>query len=346
MTNLGKITIKEIAEEAGVSQQTVSRVLNNRPDVAVSTRKRVKEIIAKRDYRPSSIARGIAQGRSYILGVVSASLENYGPSTTLMAVEERANQLGYTLILRVIHDPQNFDIDEQLRYFISHHVDGIVWTLPDMGNIRDAILQKIPQLAVPTVFLNMHAHPDLMVVDFNNESGGQIATEHLIEQGYRNIGMITGPMDWMVSRHRYRGWKKAMETAVLPIADRQVVEGDWSCLSGEVGLKQLLKQFPEMDAAFISNDRMALGAMRAARELGIDIPSDLALVGYDDAPEADFFAPPLTTIRQDLRDPSFFAVNMVDKMITEVTQEEKTIEPRTYLFPPQLIVRQSSAVKA
>lgn len=345
MINSGRITIKEIAEEAGVSQQTVSRVLNNRPDVASSTRKRVKEIIAKRDYHPSSIARGIAQGRSYILGVVSAGLENHGPANTLMAVEKRANQLGYTIILRVVHNLEDFDIDEQIRYFISHHVDGIVWTLPDMGNIREAILQKIPQLSVPTVFLNMHAHPDLMVIDYNNESGGEIATEHLIEQGHRNIGMITGPMDWMVSRHRFRGWKAALETAVLPAADHQVVEGDWSCLSGEVGLKQLLKQFPDMDAVFISNDRMALGAMRAAKELGIDIPSDLALVGYDDAPEAGFFAPPLTTIRQDLKNPSFFAVDLVDKMITEVTQEEKTIKPRTHLFPPQLIVRESSIKK-
>lgn len=345
MINSGRITIKEIAEEAGVSQQTVSRVLNDRPDVAASTRKRVKEIIAKREYHPSSIARGIAQGRSYILGVVSASLGNYGPSSTLMAVEERASQLGYTLILRVVHNPQNFDIDEQLRYFISHHVDGIVWTLPDMGNIRDAILKKIPQLALPTVFLNMYAHPDLMVVDFNNQSGGQMATEHLIEQGYRHIGIITGPLDWMVSRHRYRGWKTALETAVLPVDDRCVVEGDWSCSSGETGLKQLLKQYPEMDAVFVSNDRMALGAMRAAQELGIDIPTNLAIVGYDDAPEADFFSPSLTTVRQDLRDPSFFAVNLLEKMIHEVNQEEKTIEPKTHLFPPQLVVRESSIKK-
>ena len=149
-------------------------------------------------------------------------------------------------------------------------------------------------------------------------------------------------MDWMVSRHRYRGWKAALETAGRSTDERQIVEGDWSCISGETGLKQLLKQYPEMDAVFISNDRMALGALQTARELGIGVPHDLAIVGYDDAPEAGFFNPPLTTVRQDLKEPACFAINLVDKMISEVNQEEKTTRPKTHLFLPQLIVRESS----
>jgi len=345
MANQSRVTIKEIAKEAGVSPQTISRVLNNRPDVSPKTRKHIKEIIAKRNYHPSSIARGIGKGRSYILGVVSASLENYGPSNTLMGVVDRANQLGYTIILRVIDNPKDFDIDAQLRYLISQHVDGIIWALPDMGNIRDAILQKIPQLTLPTVFVNMHAHPDLVVVDFNNQSGGQMATQHLIDQGYQNIGIITGPMDWMVSRHRYRGWKKALEIAGLAANNQQVIEGDWSCTSGEKGLQNLLTQFTNMDAVFACNDRMALGAMRTAGNLGIHIPNDLAVVGYDDIPEANFFTPSLTTIRQDNKEPAFLAVDMANKLIIEAEQDEKTIKPDTHLFPPQLIIRESTAIK-
>jgi len=133
-----------------------------------------------------------------------------------------------------------------------------------------------------------------------------------------------------------------MQPAGLVFSERQIVEGDWSSASGEKGLKKLLKQYPQMDAVFISNDRMALGAMKAARELGLRIPHDLAMVGYDDVPESGFFAPTLTTVRQDLREPASLAISLVDQMIIEAGRDEKTIVPKTHLFPPQLIIRKSS----
>jgi LacI family transcriptional regulator len=342
MSSQPRVTIKEIAEEAGVSQQTVSRVLNNRPDVAAETRQRIKEIIAKWNYQPSSIARGLTQGQSYILGVVSAGLGNYGPARTLAGVEQQACELNYTLILRVSHDPTSIDIDEHLRYLISHHVDGIIWTLPDIGNIRDDLFQIIPSINFPIVFTNMQLHPDLVIVDYDHVQGGQIATEHLISQGYKSIAVITGPMDWMVSRHRYRGWEAALDKAGLKRETTQVVEGDWSALSGEQGFVRLLDQQPDMDALFVSNDRMALGAMRAARRLNIRIPEDIALVGYDDIPDADYFAPPLTTVRQDPKESACLAVELVDQMINQKDWDERAIKSKTKLFSPKLIVRESS----
>ena len=138
-----RVTIREIAQEAGVSTQTVSRVINNRPDVASETRRKVKEIIARYEYRPSSIARGLSKGRSYILGVIISGIRYFGPSRALSGIEKQASDLGYAIILRAVHQAEVFDIDEYLRFLISQHVDGIIWAMPEHGNIREEILEKI-----------------------------------------------------------------------------------------------------------------------------------------------------------------------------------------------------------
>ncbi|MBN1145748.1 MAG: LacI family DNA-binding transcriptional regulator [Anaerolineales bacterium] len=336
-----RVTIKEIAEEAGVSIQTVSRVLNNRLDVAPDTRKRVKEIIAAHRYRPSNIARGITQGRSYILGVVGMGLKHYGPASVVVGVEKQANELGYTLVLSLIHEVDDFNVEKILSYFESQHVDGIVWAMPDIGNYRDSLIEQISQFAIPIVSVSMQPHHDLTVVDVDNFHGGQIATEHLIEQGNQVIGLITGPSLWWSARQRYLGWKDTLGKAGYERGDDLVFEGDWSAASGEQGLFQLLKDHPDLDAVFASNDLMALGVIKAARKLGLRIPEDLAVVGYDDIPEADYFCPPLTTIHQDIEELGRSAVREVDQVITN-RQLGEIVKPVTRLFQPQLIVRESS----
>ncbi len=337
-----RVTIQDVAAQAGVSYQTVSRVINNRPDVASATRRRVQQVIDELGFRPSSIARGMASGRSYILGVISASLEYFGPARMLMGVEKQASKLGYTIILRAIHDPDHFDIDEHLSFFLSQRVDGIIWTAADTAVIRKAILKKIPQLEFPVVFNNIEPHPDLNVVDFDSYDGSRMATEHLIAQGCQSIGLITGPMQWCVARQRYRGWKEALEAAGYAAPDEHVVEGDWSAISGEKGMVKLLEQQPEIDALFASNDPMALGAIKAAKRLGLRVPEDLAVVGYDDVPEADFFAPPLTTVRHDLESLAGLAVKEIDHMIDTARNGEDSYRPGTHLLKPELIIRESS----
>jgi LacI family transcriptional regulator len=337
-----RVTIKEIAEEAGVSMQTVSRVVNNRRDVAPATRQRVKEIIAKYDYHPSSIARGITKGRSYILGVITAGIRHFGPSSTLSGIEKQASEMGYATILRAVHQTEVFDIDEYLRFLVSQHVDGIIWAMPERGNIREEVLEKIPDLAIPAVFINMQPHPSLNVFDFDNRSGGRMATEHLLEQGFQHICLITGPMDWMVSRQRYLGWKDALEAAGQAIDDKQIVEGDWTARSGARCMAQLLKQWPEIDAVFSCNDFIALGAMKAAQSAGRRIPDDLAIVGFDDVDQANYFSPSLTTIRQDPRDLGRRSVIEIDRLVSELDREKVDAGKNKHIFQMELIVRESS----
>jgi LacI family transcriptional regulator len=347
MSKQQRVTIKEIAKEAGVSLQTVSRVLNNRPDVAAKTRRRVKEIIAAHDYQPSSIARGITQGRSYILGVLSASLEYFGPARSLMGIEKQASKLGYTIILRVVHQLDDFDVNAQLGFFASQHVDGIIWLVQDNDAIRKAILKSLPNYDIPMIFNNVQPHPEMTIVDFDGYLGGRIATEHLIAQGYQNIGQITGPIEWCVARQRYLGWKDALQEVGYGTLDDYVVEGDWSARSGERCMAQLLRQYPDMDAVFVGNDLMALGAMKTARELGVRIPEDFAIVGYDDVPEAEFFYPPLTTVRHDLSRSAAFMVNEIDCLVGEANRSEdaSTATPKSHLFEPELVIRKSSPKK-
>lgn len=340
-----RVTIKEIAEEAGVSMQTVSRVLNNRPDVASDTRRRIKKIIATHNYRPSSVARGITQGRSYILGVISAKLQYHGPAGMLMGIEQSANALGYTIILRVVRDPEQFDVDEHLNFFRSQHVDGIIWTLPEIGDLRASVIEKVPRLQIPNVFFNMQPHPDLTVLDFDQELGSRKAVDHLLEQGAQTVGLITGPMTWLAARTRYLGWQNALEVAGYKVDDNLVAQGDWSASSGEQAMRQLLSRCPDLDAVFVCNDHMAMGAMKAARLLNRRIPDQLMMVGYDNIPETDFLCPPLTTITTNFASISHFAVNKLDRMIAAAERDEEWTEPNIYLFEPELVVRESSIRK-
>ncbi|MGB3717568.1 MAG: LacI family DNA-binding transcriptional regulator [Candidatus Promineifilaceae bacterium] len=342
MPTRSRVTIKEIAEEAGVSMQTVSRVINNRPDVAPMTRQRVKDIIDKHDYRPSSIARGITKGRSYLLGVVTAGIRHFGPSSTLSGIEKQASKMGYSTILRAVHQTEEFDIDEYLRFLVSQHVDGIIWAMPERGNIREEILTKIPQLAIPAVFINLQPHPDINVFDFDNLNGGRMATKHLIEQGFERIGLISGPMDWMVSRQRFLGWKDVLKIAGYESEDKQITEGDWTAESGARCMTRLLNQWPEIDAVFACNDLMALGAMKVASNSGRCIPDDLAVVGFDDIAESNFFTPSLTTVRQDPQDLGRRSVVEIDRLISVSRKFEEKPGKKTHIFQMQLIVRESS----
>jgi LacI family transcriptional regulator len=336
-----RVTIKQVAKEAGVSTQTVSRVINNRPDVAPETRQRVLQVIDELGYRPSHIARSLIQGRSRTLGAVGYGLEYFGPSRTLSGIEQQANELGYSLLLSLIRQPERNDVEQLFRHMLSRYVDGIVWAVPEIGNNRDWIQQEIPQLSVPVVFLSTQPRPNQSVVAVDNRSGGRMATKHLLDQGYQNIGLITGPLDWWEARQRQLGWQDVLKE--VTIENNLVVEGDWTAESGEQGLRQLLEQRPDMDAVFVCNDQMALGALQAARQRGVRVPEDLALVGFDDIPESAYFYPPLSTVRQDMVELGRCAVRELGRMIEASQQDKAVIEPKTISLQPELIVRESSA---
>lgn len=345
--NKRRVTIKQVAREAGVSIQTVSRVLNDKPYVAPETRDRVLEVIDRLRYRPSALARSLIQQRSAMLGVVTAGLGYIGPSRTLNGITTQADALGYSLLL---HELPSFDSDEAepiLQAILARQVDGIIWAVPEIGNNRQWLFDWLPGLSVPVVFLTMEARPGLSTVAVDNYLGGRLATEHLVAQGYRRVGHIAGPLSWWEARRRKAGWQDALRDAGLPAADNMCAEGNWSSSSGERAAHLLFAKQPALDAVFVANDQMALGLLHVAAHRGLSVPGGLAVVGFDGIPEAAYFSPPLTTVHHDLYQLGCLAVEQVVNSIQlSVDSDNDTHEPTHLWIHPHLVVRQSSGARA
>ena len=336
-----KITIKDVARAAGVSTQTVSRVLNNRPDVSSDTRKRVKQIITSMGYSPNVFARNLSRGRSNTLGVIGYGLVYYGTSSVLTGIENKANELGFSLTLSLIDRVEPARVDHILYDLLSRRVEGIIWAVPADVTTFDWLAEKISKIQTPLVYINKGPNGPDHVTALDNRLGGKLATEHLVQQGYQRIGIITGPGSWWEAQERLNGWREVVKTAAYPDVENLIVEGDWNPPSGDIGLHTLLDRDPQIDAVFLSNDQMALGALQAARRLGLRIPEDLGIVGFDDIPEAAYFYPPLTTVRQDTRKLGAMAVERMSALI-QAQDEGDTLEPDISWLEPRLIVRKSS----
>jgi LacI family transcriptional regulator len=327
---------------AGVSTKTVSRVVNNQGEISHVTRQRVQAAIEQLGYRPNVLARSLVNRRSNTLAVVAWGIDYYGPSRTVVGIEQQSDEFGYSLFLNLVARPDDADVDRLLDELITRRVDGIIWAAPEVGQNRSwlnpAILAQLP----PTVFLSMAPRPDLTIVAVQNRVGAAEAVRHLLDQGRRRIGQIAGPLAWWEARERYAGWEETLALAGLPAAPTMSVEGDWSAASGDRALRALLAQEPDLDAIFVGSDQMALGALGAAHSLGRRVPDDLAFVGFDDIPESAFFWPPLTTVRQPLIDAGRMAVKMLHQIIgDEWHHREGTVSTLT-LVKPELIVRASS----
>jgi LacI family transcriptional regulator len=342
MTRAKRITIKQVAQEAGVSTQTVSRVINERPDVAPATRERIKEVIERLGYQPSALARSLIHQRSYTLGVVTAGLKFIGPSRTLNGITKQTEEMGYTLLLKELASFDTKDAQPILNSLISRQVDGIIWAVPEVGDNREWVMEKLTALPVPMLFLTMEPSEGLAIVSVDNYQGGRIATEHLVELGFRKIGHISGPLDWWESRQRKAGWEDTLRSARLHVSENHSVEGTWSSASGQRAIHQLLEQYPEMDSIFVANDQMALSVLQVACQKGIRVPEDLAVVGFDGIPESAYFWPPLTTVNQDQHTLGSLAVRELVQSIEKIRQEKISIESKVDWLQPELIVRQST----
>lgn len=346
MTVRRRMTIKEVAEAAGVSTQTVSRVLNNRPDVAAETFERVQRIIADTGYAPNLLARGLIQGRSRTLGVVAFGLEYFGPTRVLIGIEQQAAEMGYSISLNLIHEPEADGVDGLLRGLASRQVDGIIWAIPEVGSNRRWSQTKGPESRVPMLLVGgMTGQSSLPSIAIDNASIGRLATEHLKAGGARRIGIITGPLIWWEARERHRGWRESLEADGLPVDAGLVVEGDWTANSGEQGLYRLLDNAPDIDAVFASNDQMALGVLHGAHRVGRRVPDDLAVIGVDNIPEGSHFWPSLSTVDQPLREAGALAVKELDALIGDATQARDgpaSAAEQLVLLQPSLIVRESS----
>jgi LacI family transcriptional regulator len=342
MVNKSTITIKDVAKAAGVSTQTVSRVLNQRPDVSPETREHVERIIHEMGYAPNIIARSLSSGKSSTLGVVGFGLEYYGPARVLTGIEKQAAKDGLSMMLTLLEHFDRESVERTLTHFIAQQVAGIIWAIPGFADSLEIVEKAAEGLTIPIVFLNRPTIENQVVVSVDNRSGARLAVEHLVQQGYRNIGTITGPLNWWEAQERLVGWREVIAEEGKPIPDQLIFEGDWGVESGDCGFEALFSANPDLDAIFVSNDQMALGVIQAANRNGLAIPGDLGIAGFDDIPEAKFFFPALTTIHQPTNQLGALAVKRLYNLIRAVDlRGTETIELEDRIMP-ELIIRKSS----
>ncbi len=336
-----RVTIKDVAQAAGVSTQTVSRVMNKFSYVSEETRQRVEEVVEQLGYNPSTLARSLIQQRSYTLGVVTSGLKHIGPSRTLNGVADKADELGYMLLMKELDNFDKNRIGEVIDSLLARQVDGVIWVAPEIGDNHTWVDERMGKIPVPVIFLAMRPRDGVSSVATDNYQGGVMAMRHLLECGRKNIGHISGPLSWWEAEERKRAWRETLVAAGLEAPESHCVEGNWSSASGEQAFLQLLEAFPEMDAVFVANDQMALSVLRETCRRGISVPRQLAVVGFDNIAESAYFHPSLTTISQDLQLLGGEAAQNVVNMI-QARQQGQLLDSQSKFIQPALIIRESS----
>lgn len=342
MSEKAKITIYDVANLAGVSRQTVSRVLNNRQDVSDETRLNIQKIINDLGYHPSAVAQSLSRQKSYIFGVVTAGLRFTGPSRTLSGITSKAEELGYGLLLKELASFNSNNVKPILQWFKSHQVDGIIWAAPEIEENRNWLNEVLPEIDIPIIFMTMEKQDKVSIVSTDNFYGARMATEHLINKGRKNIGHISGPLEWWEARQRKMGWETTLADAGHKVTDKMWTSGNWSSKSGKTAFSELLGKFPEIDGVFVGNDQMALSVLQTALEIGKKVPNDLSVVGFDGIAESEFYCPSLTTVSQNQNELGRVAVAELVSQIETKIIEHKMIEPTYITLQPELIIRQSS----
>jgi DNA-binding LacI/PurR family transcriptional regulator len=285
--------IMEVARLAGVSHQTVSRVLNNEDTVRPQTRAKVEDAIRQLRYRPSSVARALATRKTHTLGLVSTGNPLYGPASIALAFNGAARESGYQVITASMADADRTEILQAIDVLLRQQVEAIVLIASDHSSIEaiDGL-----ELDIPLVTADSSGHGSFPSVSIDQFSGAELATSYLAELGHRSILHLAGPEGSLDARERERGWRSALARRGLPVHEPE--HGDWTADSGRaIGERLILAG--DFSAIFVANDQMTLGLMHALGDHGIRVPQDVSLVGFDDIPEAAHFTPPLTTVRQD-----------------------------------------------
>lgn len=285
--------MSDVAKLAGVSHQTVSRVLNGSDRVRPATRERVLEAMRALDYRPNMVARALSTGRSRTLGVVTWGTSLYGPASTLTGFEQAAHDEGYFVSIVSLESLEPAAMRRAIERLRLTGVDGVL--VIASGAIGGRALLEIPR-DLPVVAVEAGTEAGLDVVAVDQYEGARLATDHLLQAGHRAVHHLAGPTQWIEAAHRRSGWADAL--AAAGATGSAPVEGDWSAKAGyELG--QRLLELDDLTAVFVANDQMALGLIRLLGERGLRVPEDVSIVGFDDIPESEYFSPPLTTVRQD-----------------------------------------------
>ena len=336
---LQKPTIKDIAKMCNVSTQTVSRVMNKRPDVSIDTREAVEKAIAEMGYKPSALARSLVQQRSYTLGVVVAGLKYVGVSKNLHGIADQCDSSGYALLVKELPSYDTPNILSVIESLMAHQVEGIIFAVPELNdNVKIAQAQR-PAGCPPIIFMKSHANPEYTTVSVDNYGGARQAVEYLFSVGRHNVGLITGPLDWAEARQRKQGWEDFMRAAGDDEIDRHWAQGNWSSSSGELAFAELYAKYPEMDAVFVSNDQMALGVLHYANSKKNRIPQDLAVIGFDDLTESAYYFPSLTTITHPLRELGILAVKT---LLAQINGQEPIYPGQAFVLKTQLTIRDST----
>jgi DNA-binding LacI/PurR family transcriptional regulator len=328
----GVPTMFDVARRAGVSHQTVSRVLNDLSGVAASTKLRVERAIAELNYTPSPAARAMAKRRSGSIGLIQAGRPDYGPSSAALGFNEAARDAGYTVSQASMRTLDPDTLTQAVHRLALQRVEAIVLISGEREGVE--VLHGI-DAGVPVVAVASEHEPGLHRVSLDQYSGARLATEHLIGLGHREIRHVAGPADSMDAAERRRAFADAMlEHGLEP---REPIVGDWLPPSGHAAGERLLED-PAVTAVFVANDHMSLGLLAAFRRAGRRVPEDVSVIGFDDIPEAAYFPPALTTMRQDFdglgRD--------IMATVLDVLQDEPSAQDRTARVP-ELVVRESTA---
>ncbi|WP_436762910.1 LacI family DNA-binding transcriptional regulator [Streptosporangium sp. V21-05] len=323
----------DVATRAGVSHQTVSRVLNDHPNVRAETRARVLEAINELGYRRNMVARALVTRHTRTLGVVSFDTTLYGPASTVYGIEQAARAAGYFVSMVSLKTIDTAGVRDALGYLAEQAVDGIVVVAPQRS--AAPALADVPT-DIPVVAVEGSHSGDVSVVSVDQVEGARLATRHLLDLGHETVWHVAGPSDWLEADGRIEGWREVLTDADRPVPE--LLSGDWSPRSGyEAGLR--LAATPGVTAVFVANDQMALGALRAFAERGVRVPERLSIVGFDDIPESEFFTPPLTTIRQD-----FGAVgkHSIEVLLRQMEAGAEWSHER-HVVPPRFVARASTA---
>ncbi len=321
--------IRQVALLAGVSHMTVSRVLNGHPSIAPATRERVLEVMRELNYRPNSAARALATRRTNRLGVVVDSVNEFGPASTVRAIEDAAHDRGYTVSSIAVSADRSITAHDALVNLVGIGIDGLCLITPRTSSID---LLKEVSSGIPTLVVKSEPEDVFFTVSVDQRMGAALAAQHLIELGHREIIHLSGPLDWLDAREREQAWQAHLAAAGLPA--RASAVGDWTSDSGYAFGRDVEVDFT---AVFAANDQMALGLIHALDARGIRVPNDVSVVGFDDVPDARHFLPPLTTIRQDFRALGSLSV------ATLLAELEGDDVPRRTLLEPELVVRASTA---
>jgi DNA-binding LacI/PurR family transcriptional regulator len=325
-------SMAQVAELAGVSSQTVSRVANGLTNVDHATRDRVLAAMGELGYRPNSAARALKTGRFQSIGVIMTTLSTYGNMRTLDAIATASAQAGYSITLMPISVPTQGEMAVAFSRLSEQAVDGVAIII-EAHTLDNSDIVLPPGL--PAVILDSDAGDSYTVVDADQREGARLATQHLLDLGHSTVLHVAGPASSFSASRRLDSWRETLVAAGAAVLEPEF--GDWTVDSGyEIGRRLALRE--EVTAVFAANDQMALGIMRALHEAGRDVPGDVSVVGFDDMAEAEAFWPPLTTVHQDFAEIGRRSIQM---LLQEIEDHSRGVG--TTIVPTRLVVRASTA---